>query len=209
MYDYLQTGYFNQEQASHEYRVAVAEEFLDRYTRIRPQDVYRWLWEGEFGPGINSPDLTLDRLTEDLRNSRMRPRSSVEDIWEPMGLSMRILKINLVPYADAGCPMLRLLEMAEHAREVRPNTMRFKKDWYFVKTQITPDLSITIEQMTAFENTIAFHMTPEVTYSPDYLEAYGLGYRLAPRQFFFKFFPEYEPEDEQDITRAYFDLDEE
>lgn len=195
MYDYLYDNYYNQEWAGQEFRVQIAERFLERYVHIRPEDIYRWLWEGEYGPGMNSPDLTIDRLNTDLRYARTISGSRKQEIWEPMGLAARILKINLVPYADSGGPFLRLLEMSNRAREIRPNTLRFKRDWYFMKTQVTRGMEVSLESMNDFENRIAFHMTPEVAFSETYIGHYGTGYRLVPRTLFFKHFPEYEPDD--------------
>lgn len=195
MYDYLQRGNFTNEWAGFDYRVSVAEQFLDHYSRIHAQDIYRWLWEGEFGAGSAAPDLDLNRLVYDLRLARIRTGSQEEPIWEPMGLSMKILKINLVPYADSGCPLMRLIEMNRKSREVRPNTLRFKRDWSFMKTQIIPGMSVSVDEMVQFENTIAFHMTPEASWSDDFMDHYGMGYRLVPQSIFFKHFPEYEPVD--------------
>ncbi len=194
MYEHLHEElYDNPEWFALEYRVATAESFLDYYKKIKAQDIYRWLWEGEYGPGSNLPESTLDRLTYDLRLARMMHGAREQNLWEPMGLAMKILKINLVPYADTGCPLKRLLDLSIRATEMRPNTLRFKRDWHFMKTQIPPDLEITIDQMSGFENDIPFHMTPEISWSDTYIDTYGIGYRLVPRHLFFRFFPEYEP----------------
>lgn len=196
MYEYLHDYYyFDPDWFAHEFRVATAEEFLDHYKKVRPADVYRWLWEGEYGPGSNSPESSLDRLTYDLRLARMKQGAREQKIWEPMGLAMKVLKINLVPYADSGCPLKRLLDLSVRATEMRANTLRFKRDWNFMKTQIIPGMEISVDQMNSFENTIAFHMTPEVPWSELFLKQYGTGYRLAPRRLFFRHFPEYEPVD--------------
>ncbi len=193
MYDYLHNIYYSQEWFSHEYRVALAEDFLDHYREIMPQDIYRWLWEGEFGPGLQAPTNSLDQLTYDLRLARMMEGAREQRLWESMGLGMHILKINLVPYVDHGCPLMRLLELSRKTLEMKANTLRFKKDWHFMKTQIVPGMEITVDQMNGFENTIAFHMTPEVSWSDHYMKKYGVGYRLVPRNQFFQFFPEFEP----------------
>lgn len=197
MYDHLQEYYLSDTWSEHEKRVAEADAFLDYYTEIRAQDVYRWLWEGEFGGGASAPELTLDRISFDLRIARTNPRVYEQKIWEPVGLSMRILKINIVPYADGGCPLLRLLELARRTGELRPNTLRFKRNWYFLKTQIVPGMHISVDDLNAYENTIAFHMTPEVSWSTEFMETYGTGYRLVPRSLFFRYFPEYEPVDDE------------
>ena len=195
MYDHLHEQYMNQQWVGPEYRAMLAEQFLDYYTDLKAQDIYRWLWEGEFGPGGNILDLSLDRLNTDLRKARADINVYEQKLWEPSGLSMKILKINIVRYADSGCPLLRLLELAARTRDSVPNTLRFKHNWNFMKTQLISGMNVTPEDMNVFENSIAFHMTPEINYSDLFIENYGLGYRLVPRQVFFKYFPEYEPEE--------------
>jgi len=207
MYDYLHDKYVNQIFSGMELKVRITDQFFETYKEVTAQDIYRWIWEGEFGICNSSEDLTLDRLSTDLRKSRTMAISREQTIWEPMGLSMRIVKINLVPYADSGCPMNRLIELAKKSKEMKPNTLRFKRDWYFVKTQIVSGMTVTVEDLNQFENTVPFHMTPDLPFTESFVDKYGLGYRLAPRELFFKYFPEYEPTDYE--YKAVFDYSEE
>ena len=170
----------------------MADWFLDSYKKIQAGDLYRWVWEGEFGLYNKAVDLSLDRLTEDIRLARIKHGRTQKSVWEPLGLAFSLIKINLVPYADSGCPLKRLLMLEERARDVRPNPLRFKHDWHLMKTQITPGLSVSLDSISEFENSIPFHVTPEVSYSEGFLEEYGLGYRIVPRALFFNYFPEYE-----------------
>ncbi len=208
MYDYLQSKYVTAAQNSMELKVQITDQFFESYPDVSAQDIYRWIWEGEFGITAANDDMTLDRLSTDLRKARTMQISRYQPLWEAMGLSMRIVKINLVPYTDSGCPLNRLLELARKSREMRPNTLRFKRDWYFVKTQIVPGMSVTVEEMNQFENTIPFHMTPDLPFTDHFTETYGAGYRLAPRELFFKYFPEYEPTD-YEYKAAFDPVDEE
>lgn len=176
---------------SYEEKVFIAEEFLSRYSECQPQDIYRWLWEGEFGPGSHAGELSLEALAQHLRRARMHRRRENLPVCENLGLANVFVKINLAPYVDAGCPLKRLLMLEERNRDVRPDPLRFKKDWGFMKTQITPGMRITLEMMNRFEASIAFHMSPETEYSEDFRTSYGLGYRVAPREAFFQYFPEY------------------
>ena len=188
---------FEQASISYEEKVFIAEQFLDTYEIEHARDMYRWLWEGEFGPGSQATDPNLESLAQDIRHARMHARRSRREfphLCEDIGLARKFLKINLVPYADSGCPLQRLIALMERMKDARPDPLRFKKDWAFTKTQIYPGLPITIDKLNHFENEIAFHMSPEIEYSEEFLEKYGNGYRIVPRNLFFQYFPEYAPE---------------
>lgn len=178
-----------------EEKTFIAESFLDKYNPKRAQDLYRWLWEGEFGPGSIMQQLSLDQLQQDIRQSRMHYRKTnyhPGQICEDAGLTRRFLKINLMVYADSGCPLKRLIMLSERIKDARPDPLRFKKDWTFLKTQIISGMHLTLDLLNHFENEIAFHMSPETIWSDDWTGRYGSGYWLAPRLLFFHFFPEYE-----------------
>jgi len=187
MFEYLG----QKESYDFETKARVAEEFLDRYREVRACDIYHWLWEGEFGKGPEAPELTLDELTDKIRLARTQ-RLSSKKIWEHLGLAFLHIKINLVPYADSGCPLKRLMMLSDRSREIKSDTLRFKQDWAFMKTQIVPGMAITPDEMAGFENSIPFHILPEVPYSREFLRFYGDGYVIVPRELFFQYFPEYE-----------------
>ena len=191
----------NERKLDYEEKVVIAEGFLERYNVTEARNVYRWLWEGEFGAGSRTPTASLEQLSQDIRVARMHARRAdytPSGLCEEIGLAQRFIKVNLVPYADSGCPLKRLVLLADRGREARPDPLRFKSDWAFMKTQIVPGMELTIDRMNHFEEEIAFHMAPEVEYSEDHLKKFGVGYRLVPRSLFFAYFPEYAPETESD-----------
>lgn len=170
-------------------KTRTAEWFLKTYREAKASDIYQWLHEGEFGYR-SQPDSSLDRLTEDIRLARYAP-PVYEGIWEPLGLSDRLIKVNVAFYSDAGCPLPRLIQLNERVQEIRPNSLRFKANWNFMKTEIVPGMNVTLDQIHQFENEIPFHMTPAVNYSSEFLASYGRVYRIVPRRLFFQYFPEY------------------
>ena len=174
----------------------IAEWFFTTYSSLQSCDIYRWLWEGEYGRYNKMLDMSLDKLTEDIRLARIHPRQ-VKKVWEPLGLAMVLVKINLVSYSESGCPLKRLIMLEERARDIRPNPLRFKRDWSLIKTQLLPDMKIKSENLNDFENSIPFHIVPEVAYSTEFVHEYGQGYRIVPRSLFFDYFPEYEFEAEE------------
>ncbi len=186
---------------SYEEKAAVAESFLDAYDDILSEDLYRWLWEGEFGPGRNPHPLTLDQLAQDIRIARIQGNGNLVDVWESAGLAHKFVRVNLLPYVDRGCPLNRLISMGDRYRDLKPDPLQLKKDWEFLKTQIVPGMRLTMDQMRAFELSIPFHITPEIPYSKKYLKNYGEGFRIVPRVLFFHHFPEYSPEMQSNLLR--------
>ena len=184
----------NDGRLTYEEKTGVAEAFLDYYDDILPGDLYRWLWEGEFGPGRTPPPLTLDQLAQDIRLSRIQGNGNLVDVWEPAGLSGKFVRVNLLPFVDRGCPLKRLIAMGDRTRDLKPDPLRMKQDWEFLKTQLVPGMLLTGDQMRAFELSIPFHITPEIAYSDKYEENFGLGFRIVPRILFLQNFPEYAPE---------------
>ena len=174
-----------------EERVFLAEDFLDKYTPDDPRDVYRWLWEGEFGPGSHVRELTLEQLAQDIRRARMHINRDYLPVCETLGLANMFVKVNLVPFADTGCPLKRLIHIEERRKDIRSDPLRFKKDWAFMKAQLVPGMELSVERMNNFEAEIPFHMAPEVEFSNQWYENYGMGYRIVPRTVFFQYFPEY------------------
>lgn len=186
---------------TYEEKSGVAETFLDSYDDILPEDLYRWLWEGEFGPGRTVPPLTLDQLAQDIRLARIQGNGNLVDVWEPAGLADKYVRVNLLPYVDRGCPLKRLIAMGDRSKELKADPLRMKQDWEFLKTQIIPGMLLTMDQMRAFELSIPFHITPEINYSKKYVENYGLGFRIVPRVLFLTYFPEYSNEMQSDWLR--------
>lgn len=191
MYEHLHEYYIQKDHIDYDHKTIVSERFLDKYTEIEASDLYRWLWEGEFGPGMYGTELTLDILADDIRAARIKLKSKKLNVWEDAGLSMKLIRVNIVAYADHGCPLKRLIHLHERTRDIRPDILHFKQDWAFVKTQVSSGMTLTTESVREFENGIPFHMAPEVDYSPKYKENYGLVYKLVPRVLFFTYFPEY------------------
>ncbi|MCB1165967.1 MAG: hypothetical protein KDK33_07430 [Leptospiraceae bacterium] len=179
------------EDVTPEYKTETGEWFLDTYPTQRAVDLYHWLYLGEFGYGGEAPSSALDQLTEDIRIARFNP-PRFSGVWEPLGLAGRLLKINLVAYSDAGCPLPRLIHLSERVRELRPNSLRFKGDWNFMKTIVVPGMEITLEQIHQFENQIPFHMTPYMGFTEEFERSYGQAFRIVPRKSFFQYFPEFE-----------------
>jgi hypothetical protein len=170
-----------------------AEWFYTHYHSYTPEDIYGWLWAGEFGypPGLY-PDANLHALMEDIRRARHQPGAH-RAVWEPLGLESLLVKINIAVYTDEGCPLPRLVDLSERIREeIHPNAMRFKSNWNLMKAQISTAAEVTLTQIHDFEERIPFNMSPYIQYSPDFLAQFGPHFRIVPATMFFDAYPEYE-----------------
>jgi len=195
MYEHIHDFYMEKDPLSYEIRTDMAEEFLKRHPKLKPQDIYRWLWEGEFGMGSMTGNFTLEEMQQDLRRARQLPGMNLFPVWENQGLGMKFLRINIARYADADCPLITLIELSKRSADIHSDTLRFKYDWAFMKTQAVASGHLTMDDLNDFENSISFHTTPEVEYSEGFLSTFGSAYRIVPRSMFFAKFPEFKPED--------------
>lgn len=170
-----------------------AEWFYSHYHSYTADDIYGWLWAGEFGyPPGQYPDASLHRLLEDIRLARYHA-GTIRSVWEPLGLENHFIKVNIAHYADAGCPLPRLIQLSERIREeTNPNAMRFKSDWNLMKANISEGADVSLTQIHEFEERIPFSMTPYIPYTADFLSQFGMHYRIVPADLFFYHFPEYE-----------------
>ncbi|MDH5656300.1 MAG: hypothetical protein OEZ34_10350 [Spirochaetia bacterium] len=194
MYEYINYYQNKEDHLKNDKRLFVLERFFQKYKILHPEDLYMWLWEGEFGYGDRENINTLDQLTDSIRKSRIETGSKKLPVWDYLGLNNKLIKINIVSYADHNCPLLRLLFFSERTKDVKSDSLRFKKNWQFIKTQISPGMDITVEEMIAFENQIPFHMTPQMNYTDDFLSQFGSTYLIVPGSLFFSTYPEYDPE---------------
>ena len=197
MYEYINYYKDRESESIGDLRLDILEKFFKTYSITNPADLYMWLWEGEFGySSYRHHEEVLDKLSEDIRKSRIEMGSVKLPVWEYLGLNNKLLKINIVAYAASNCPLLRLIFFSSRTRDIKSNSLRFKKNWQFIKTQISPGMTVTVEEMIEFENSIPFHMTPEVRYTDSFLKQYGTTYRIVPSTLFFSNFPEFNPEDQ-------------
>jgi hypothetical protein len=162
------------------------------------QDIYKWLYYGEFGPEEHSVYLKSDarvpelqKLLNDIKSEVNVPNLS-DQVWRPLGLSLRYIKINLSCYHSLKLPLKTLENLLERSPAFRGTRVHFKLDWSFIKDYlITRVRKYQKEDFYTFEDRINFHQLPVVDFTSAYFKRYPDKYRVVPRKLFFDYFPEF------------------
>lgn len=170
-------------------KVKAANWFYKHYDSFSAQDIYTWLWYGEFGyPELPTNDLST--LKKDIRLARLSP-PKLNLIWEPIGLSKKFIKINLGIYYEIGYPLKRLLQLVSEVEELQKfDRLTFKNHWNLMKIQFDYSKKITLQDFYNFENKIPFHMTPYLGFTEEFLKEFSPYYRIVSLDSFFQYFPE-------------------
>jgi hypothetical protein len=185
-------------------KIFAIRQFLQQNPSIELQDIYRWLYYGEFGYEEESSYLKeekarpqLIRILDDVKFEK-KNNVSPPVVWEPMGLAQRFIMVFLTPYSINQCPINRIVNLIERAPAFRGTRMHFKLDWAFIKDFLIRKEKLYIKQdFYNFEDRINFHHLPDVPFTEDYITNKPFKYRIVPRKLFFDFFPEFD--DKKDI----------
>ncbi|MDX1961019.1 MAG: hypothetical protein SFU98_20790 [Leptospiraceae bacterium] len=199
----------NQSLANHDQKIFAIEKFMQENPFYELQDLYRWLYYGEFGYQEQVSYLRREKLKPELikildeyKSEKDNPDIS-QRVWEPMGLSQRFVMVFITAYYNQKCPLKRIVNLLERSPAFRGTRMKFKLDWAFVKDYaIRKTGRFTKQDFYGFEDRINFHQLPEVTFTSKFLDAKPEKYRILPRKLFFEFFPEFDTREDILFTRA-------
>lgn len=185
--------------------------FIQKFIEINPfyqlQDLYQWLYYGEFGSVMEKPDRpsarTKPELIKILEEIKMEKELEPDDIvWESMGLGYRFVMVYLTPYYNRQCPLTRIINLLERSPAFRGTRVHFKLDWVFVKEYIIKNSNkFTKFDFYGFEDRYNFHQLPMIPYTDSYLKAKPKSYRVVPRKLFFEFFPEFDTREDVLYTK--------
>ncbi|GBF38064.1 hypothetical protein [Leptospira johnsonii] len=177
-------------------------ESLNRFLRAHPlaeiQDLYKWLYYGEFGEIAiqefytekkNAP--ALHSMLEELRfdgDNNISP----ENVWEPLGFSQRYLMVYLTPYYNMEYPLMRIVNLIQRSSAFQGYRMRFKLDWILLKDEIVSrNIGFSKQDFINFEDRIQFHQLPELDFSDTFRQNYPAAKRIIAGKLFFEYFPEF------------------
>jgi hypothetical protein len=184
---------------SHEQRLFSLKKFINDHPYFELQDLYKWLYYGEFGYEEQVSYLKkekgkpeLHKLLEDIKLEETKTNLS-DLVWKPMGLSFRFVMVFVTNYYKHKCPLYRLINLMERTPAFQGTRMHFKLDWGFVKGYIIDNMKdrFAKQDFYGFEDRINFHSLPLIQFTNDYLNHSPEKYRVVPRKLFFDFFPEF------------------
>ena len=187
-------------------RASILDDFFSRYDNISPQDIYAWLWEGEFGLTEEARrTTTLVQLSKEtqkayaaeeklLKAAQKNPSTNQSNnIYEYLGIAEKFIKINLALYSTHNCPLKRLIELQNLCRYHQANRFRFKQDWKFIKKISIEKKGISASIFDSFERNTGLYLSPKIKYTAAFLKKANPYYYIVPQKSFFRFFPEYRP----------------
>ncbi|MCG9874595.1 MAG: hypothetical protein MH321_07405 [Leptospiraceae bacterium] len=179
-------------------KVFLTANFLDRHPEIEIQDLYKWLYYGEFGYEEQNTFLKASKkipplqfLLDQIEDERAFGNIS-EIVWEPMGTSHKFVSVFVTQYFLKECPLVRLINLMERSSAFRGSRMQFKLDWTIVKEYALGMMpNWTKDDFYQFEDRIGFHQLPILDYSERYLQNYFHKHRIISQKLFFEYFPEF------------------
>jgi hypothetical protein len=184
---------------SHKEKLSLITRFTEQHPEAEIQDFYKWLYFGEFGVEEYNTLLTGKKQTPELHIllAEIKKEASQDhtnsNLWEPLGVSARFIKILVSPYYLNDCPIKRLVNLIERSPAFRGARMTFKLDWNILKDvvcELRPDL--TRRDFINFEEKINFHQLPELKFTEGFIKHNPSYYRVVSQKLFFDYFPEYE-----------------
>ncbi len=196
---------------SSEQRLYSLKKFIGDHPYFELQDLYKWLYYGEFGFEEQVSYLKkekgkpeLHKILDEIKMEKKSDKFIRPIVWKPMGLSFRFVMVFISAYYNAECPVNRLINLMERTPAFQGTRMHFKLDWGFIKEYIIKNHSdrFVKDNFYGFEDRINFHTLPPQEFTFDYLNNNPEKYRVVPRKLFFDFFPEFNDLSDMYNTKA-------
>jgi hypothetical protein len=198
----------NQSLQHFDQKVFALKKFMTENPFYELQDLYRWLYYGEFGHQEQATYLRRDKVKPELINiiddiKSEKDLKISDKVWEPMGLSQLFVMVFVTAYNANLCPLKRLVNLMDRSPAFRGTRMKFKLDWAFIKDYaIRKSGRFTRQDFYGFEDRINFHQLPDEPFTSKFLDARPEKHRIVPRKLFFEFFPEFDTSEDILPTKA-------
>lgn len=171
--------------------------FLKDNSEFELDDLYNWLYYGEFGAAEQKSYLKedkgipeLQKILDDIK-SEEKIDNLTDLVWNPLGLSLRFVMVYLTMFHKRDCPLKRLINLMERSPAYGGTRMHFKLDWTFIKDYLIKNDIFTKQNFYDFEDKIGFHGLPKIPFTKKFIKHHPEKYRIVPRKLFFDFFPEF------------------
>jgi hypothetical protein len=149
---------------------------------LEVQDVYKLLYQANFGPGHLMADSStvLEYLLEELSSMDTIPRQG-EGLIERISTTGEMVRINLRPYRHLEVrPGLLVQVMTESARETVPDSLMFYRQWneFFALVRYGL-LNFSPDDLEKWDAQVQRGELTAVHHSPAYRRANAPAYRVA------------------------------
>lgn len=194
---------------SNEQKTYALQLFIRENPEFELQDLYKWLYYGEFGAETHNTSIMklqrseeLNRILYEKKLAEIQTNLKNLSLWKPMGLSVRFVMVNVIPYFFKDCPIMKLVDFLERSPAYRGTRVHFKLDWGFVKEYIIRNSpTFNKQDFYNFEDKVSFHQLPVLSFTANFTKNYLSAYRIVPRKLFFDYFPEFDTKYDIKSTR--------
>jgi hypothetical protein len=179
-------------------KIYLVSKFLDQNPNIEIQDLYKWLYYGEFGYEEQNAFLRakknipkLQQLIDEIEDEREENIHS-GSVWKPVGCSHKFVMVYVTPYFERECPLVRLVNLMERSSAFAGSRMQFKLDWGIIKEYaLSMNENWSKDDFYQFEDRIGFHQLPIISFSEEFMEHHPYKFRIISQKLFFEYFPEF------------------
>lgn len=183
---------------SNEEKLYMVSQFLDEYPKLEIQDLYKWLYYGEFGYEEGNTFLKakkqvpkLQQILDEIQDEKLK-EYDYPGVWKPMGCAHKFVMVYLTPYAEKDCPLLRIVNLMERSPAFSGSRMQFKLDWGIIKEFVLKEKpEWNKDDFYQFEDRIGFHQLPILHFTDAFHEYHPFKYRVVSQKLFFDYFPEF------------------
>ena len=159
--------------------ITLIQDHLSRYPLMQVQDVYKMLYQGEFGVKhiIDNPEAARRYL--DIELEQVNPDAYMS-LWEVITPDSSMIRINLRSFKANNLDPDKLWEaMVKTAEIVKGDSIRFVDYWQQVMLAIEEGiLWFPGQEANVYLQTMQDHGLPAVHHSEIYREAYHPSYRV-------------------------------
>ena len=159
--------------------VSFANELVDRYPKCEAKDLYKTLYQDEFGPGHIISSWANARAYLEREIASM-PAHDEYGLVEPCGPSGRMLRLNLRTALAEGIGVDTIIALMKTSMErLQPDTLAFLQQWDAVRELAKQrKLPLTSAQIEEFDQTLGPDGLDVIHHSNVYMMNYAPAYRV-------------------------------
>jgi hypothetical protein len=162
----------------------------EAHPRMEMADLYKLLYQAEFGPGhlLANADAAKEYL---LLEAKSRGPNSSQPLTEPCSPDGSVIRVNLAPFLARNLSFDDLFTvMKESAGEISGSEKSLRSTWRQVGELIDAfAIPFPKERYQEFSKFVQDYKFPEVHHSREYTLEYHPSYRVVKKSIFEKYFP--------------------